>query len=142
LVIDHAAYLINPSNDAEATVSIGVECPETPNGCGHPIDKSVLPFRTAFMAKQVAPTAAGQRTVVVGRESHTYTLPSNAKVDVRVSLLEPKNPEPLELKARLIYGDCDRRVLPGQTTMSGMILKIVGGAIAAMLAAFWWLRRS
>lgn len=142
LVIDYAGYLINPSNDAEATVSIGIECPETPNGCSYPIDKSALPFRTAFMAKQEVTTATGKRAVVVGRESHSYLLPPNATVEVRVSLLEPKNLEPLELKARLIYGEYDRRGLPGQPTKSGLLWKIIGGAIAVMLAAFWWLRRS
>jgi len=142
LVIDYAAFLVNPSSSGEGAVSISIECPETPNGCSYPITKSVLPFQTAFMAKQEVEMPTGKRTIVVGRDSHAYTLPPDAKVDVRVSLMEPTNLEPLELKARLIYGEYDRRALPGQTTKIATLWIVIGGAIVLLLAAFYWLRRS
>ncbi len=142
LVIDYAAFLVNPSIAGEGTVSIGIECPETPNGCSYPITTSVLPFQTAFMAKQEVETPRGQRTIVVGRDSHSYTLPADAKVDLRIALMEPVNLEPLELKARLIYGEYDRRALPGQTTKIAALWFVIGGAIVFLLAAFFWLRRS
>lgn len=142
LVIDYAGFLINPSGAAEGAVSIAIECPETRDGCSYPINKSVLPFQSAFMAKQEVETPSGKRTVVVGRDAHSYTLPPDARVDVRVALMEPTNLEPLGLKARLIYGEYDRRALPGQTTKIAMLWIVIGGAIVLLLAAFWWLRRS
>lgn len=142
LVIDYAAYLINPSSAGEGALNIAIECPETPNGCSYPISKSVLPFQSAFMARQEVPTPTGKRTIVVGRESHAYTLPPNARVDVRVALMEPVNLEPLEVKARLIYGEYDRRALPGQSTKIGTLWLLIGGAIVLLLTAFWWLRRA
>lgn len=142
LVVDLAGYLIDPSDDAEAALRIDIECPEAPNGCAYPILKSVLPFRSAFMARQEVPVASGKRTVVVGRESHAYTLPADTPVEFRVALLEPKNLEPLELTTRLIYGEYERRALPGQTTRSGLLWKIIAGAVVLLLAVFWWLRRS
>lgn len=142
LVIDYAAFLINPSMAGEGAINIGIECPEAPNGCSYPITTSVLPFQTAFMAKQEVETPTGKRTIVVGRDSHSYTLPADAKVDMRISLMEPVNLEPLELKARLIYGEYDRRALPGQTTKIAALWYVIGGAVVLLLAAFFWLRRS
>ncbi|MEP7327648.1 MAG: hypothetical protein ABI777_00450 [Betaproteobacteria bacterium] len=142
LAIDYTAYLIDPSSAGEGTLNIGIECPETPNGCSYPISKSVLLFQSAFMARQEVPASTGKRTIVVGRESHAYTLPSNALVDVRVALLESMNLEPLQVKARLIYGDYDRRALPGQATRIETLWYLIGGAIVLLLTAFWWLRRT
>lgn len=142
LVVDFASFLTDPSNSAEGTVSIEIECPAAPNGCSYPIGKSVLLFQSTFMARQEVETAAGKRTLAVGRESHSYTLPATPEVEVRIRLLEPTNLEPVELKARVIYGEYDRRALPGQTTRSGLLWMGIGGAIAFLLFVFWWLRRS
>ncbi len=142
LVVDFAAYLIDPSKSADGTVSVEIECPVAPDGCTYPIGKSILLFQDRFMARQEVQVDAGKRTLVVGRESHSYTLPSTPEVEVRVLLLEPVNLEPLELKARVIYGEYDQRALPGQTTKSNLFWTGIGVAIAFLLAVFWWLRRS
>ena len=142
LVVDYAAFLTDPSGSAEGTVSIDIECPSAPHGCAYPITKGVLLFQSTFMARQQVETAAGKRTLAVGRESHSYTLPATPEVEVRVRLLEPTNLEPVELKARIIYGEYDRRALPGQTTRSGLLWMGIGGAVVFLLLVFWWLRRS
>lgn len=141
LVVDYAGTLSRPSDDAEAIVEVGIECPEASTPCSYPIAQSVLGFRSAFMAKEEVITATGPRTVAVGREAHTYTLPPGVKVEMRLTLLEPKNIEPLELKARLLYGKHDRRALPGQTTRGGLLWKVLGSGLLLAVGGLWWLRR-
>lgn len=142
LVVDYAAYLQNRGDDAQGSVQIEIECTDIPDGCSYPIEKGVLPFRSAFMAKRDVASDAGKKVLVVGRESHSYSLPPNAQVRVNISLSDPKNLEPVQLRARLFYGEYDRKALPGQTTKSAMLWKIIGGALVVVLGAFWWLRRS
>lgn len=141
LVVDYAGYLIHADDDAEGVVEIGIECPEASTPCSYSLQQSVLGFRSAFMAKEAVTTPTGQRTVAVGREAHVYQFPPGAKVEMRLTLLKPKNLEPLELKARLLYGEHDRRALPGQTTRSGLLWKVLGSGLLLAVAGVWWLRR-
>lgn len=139
LVVDYAGYLVDPSRNADAAVKIGIECPRSAQGCAYPLTKSVLPFQAAFMARQEVSTAAGKRTVVVGRESHSYVFAPDSLVQMDLTLLEPSNLQPLELKARVIFGEYDRRALPGQTTRQQLVWRIGAAALGVLALAYWWL---
>ncbi len=141
LVVDYAGVLVDPKGDAEGSIEIGIECPEAATPCSYPITKGSLAFSTAFMAKEEVNLPSGRRTVVTGREAHSYSFPNGVKVDLRLSAREPKNLEPLELKARVIYGE-HARGLPGQTTRSGLFWKVLGAIGLLAVGAFWWLRRA
>lgn len=141
LVLDYAGALIDPKGDAEGSIEIGIECPEAATPCSYPITKGSLAFSTAFMAKEEMDLPSGRRTVVTGRESHSYSFPNGVKVELRLNARETKNLEPLELTARVIYGEHERG-LPGQTTRSGLFWKVLAAIAVLGIGAFWWLRRA
>ena len=141
LVLDYAGVLVDPKADAEGSIEIAIECPEAATPCSYPINKGSLAFSTAFMAKEEVDLPTGRRTVVTGREAHSYSFPSGVKVDLRLSARETKNLEPLALKARVIYGEPERG-LPGQTTRSGLFWKVLAAIGLLAAGAVWWLRRA
>ncbi len=141
LVIDYAGALVDPKGDAEGSIEIGIECPEAATPCSYPITKGSLAFSTAFMTKEEMDLPSGRRTVVTGREAHSYSFPNGVRVELRLNARETKNLEPLELTARVIYG-AHERGLPGQTTRSGLLWKVLAAIGALAVGGIWWLRRA
>ncbi|MBX3710778.1 MAG: hypothetical protein KF800_02290 [Lysobacter sp.] len=141
LVIDYAATRPDSDADSEALIDIGIECHETPQPCKIPVHLGVVSIRSAYMGESVANVGAAPEAVWVGREGHTYTFADGAMVSVSLDLQDRRNLEPKAIRARLFYGEHDRRALPGQATRFGILMKIAL-AVGLLFALFlWWMRR-
>jgi hypothetical protein len=141
LVVDYAAT--RPAQEhAEASIEIGIECPESPQPCAIPIQKAFMLIDSDYMGEIDALLAGRPQKLQVGRESHGYTFPHGTLVSSWLSLGERKNLEPQAIRARWVYGQFDRTPLPGQATRESKFL-IIAGVIAALLVlAIMRLRRS
>ncbi len=140
LIVDYAALRPN-DQPGDALMDVGIECPETSEGCAIPITTSVIGIRSQYMGEHVARIDGAPTAVWVGRESYSYSFPDGTMVEVSLSLLEHNNLDPKAIRARLVYGQVSGAALPGQATRTGTLLKVAGVVLALTILVLWWLRR-
>ncbi len=140
LVVDYAATRPEPG-DSETTLEIGIECPEASTPCAIPINKAYISIRSAFMGETVAIVDDKPEAVWAARESQSYVFEPDTLVSISLALQDRINLNPKAIRARLIYGDFNRKALPGQQTRGSLVVKISAAVFGLLIFVFWWLRR-
>ncbi len=140
LVVDYAATRPEPG-DSEASIEIGIECPEASPPCAIPINKAYINVRSAFMGETVAIVDGQPEAVWAARESQSYVFEPDTLVSIALSLQDRSNLNPKAIRARLIYGDFNSKALPGQQTRGSLVLKISAAVFGLLIFVFWLLRR-
>ena len=140
LVVDYAATRPE-SGDSETSLEIGIECPEASTPCAIPINKAYISIRSAFMGEAVAIVDDKPEAVWAARESQSYVFEPDTLVSISLALQDRSNLTPKAIRARLIYGDFNRKALPGQQTRGSLVLKIAMAVFGLLIFVFWWLRR-
>ena len=140
LVVDYAATRPE-SGDSAASMEISIECPEASTPCPIPINKTFISVRSAFMGETVAFVDGKPEAVWAARESQSYSFAPDTLVSISLSMQDRSNLNPKAIRARLIYGDFNRKGLPGQQTRGNLVLKIAMVVFGLLIFVFWWLRR-